>query len=128
MSDCETRKFVAARQVSASDRSKYRSFAAALRIPSVPVLRILRRLAPARPAASSMSNRLYGKSANFMVSFHATRDWLKDFAGFVENLSDRYLKTLVAQVHISVGQTVEVHPEKGLLEAVKKAGLNARGG
>lgn len=35
-------------------------------------------------------------------------------------MSDRSLKTLVAQVHTSVGQTVEVHPQPGLLEELKK--------
>lgn len=63
----------------------------------------------------------HAKSANFMVSFLATPNWLKEFAnGFVKDLSDKSLKTLVAQVHTSVGQTVEVHPEKDLLEELKK--------
>ena len=45
----------------------------------------------------------------------------EEFAtGFVRDLSDRNLKTLVAQIHTSVGQTVEVKPENGLLEALKK--------
>lgn len=63
----------------------------------------------------------YGKEANFMVSFLVIPTWLKDFAtGFVRDLSDRHLKSLVAQIHTSVGQTVEVKPENGLLEALKK--------
>jgi hypothetical protein len=63
----------------------------------------------------------YGKEANFMVSFLIVPNWLKDFAtGFVRDLSDKNLKTLVAQIHTSVGQTTEVKPEKGLLEALKK--------
>jgi hypothetical protein len=66
----------------------------------------------------------HGKSANFMVSFLAIPNWPREFAtGFVKDLSDKSLKTLVAQVHTSVGQTVEVHPEKNLLEEVKMAGL-----
>jgi hypothetical protein len=63
----------------------------------------------------------YGKEANFMVSFLIARTWLKDFAtNFVGDLSDRNLKTLVALIHTSVGQTVEVKPENDLLEALKK--------
>ena len=63
----------------------------------------------------------YGKAANFTVSFLIVPTWLKEFAtGFVRDLSDRNLKTLVAQIHTSVGQTVEVKPEDGLLEALKK--------
>lgn len=62
-------------------------------------------------------------SANFMVSFLATPNWLTEFAtGVVKDLSDKSLKTVVALVHTSVGQTVEVQPEKGLLERLKKAG------
>lgn len=63
----------------------------------------------------------YGKEANFMVSFLVIPTWPKDFAtGFVRDLSDRNLKTLVAQIHTSVGQTVEVKPEYDLLEELKK--------
>jgi hypothetical protein len=65
----------------------------------------------------------HGKSANFMVSFLVVPEWLKEFAtGFVKDLSDKSLKTLVAQIFTSVGQTVEVHPEKELLEELRKAG------
>jgi len=68
----------------------------------------------------------HGKSADFMVSFLATPTWLMEFAtGFVKDSSDKSLKTLVALVHTSVGQTVEVQPEKPLLGRLKKAG-NAR--
>jgi hypothetical protein len=67
----------------------------------------------------------HGKTANFMVSFAVTKDWAKQFAdGFIRDLSDKRLKTLVAQIHTSVGRTVEVHPEKELLEQLKKASLN----
>jgi hypothetical protein len=61
-----------------------------------------------------------------LVSFLAAPDWPKDFAAeFVKDLSNRNLRTLVVQVHTSVGHTVEVHPEPGLLEAVQRAGRNA---
>jgi len=62
----------------------------------------------------------HGKSAQFMVSFLETPNWLDEFAeGFVKDLSDKSLKTLVAQVHTSVGKTVEVRPEDDLLERLR---------
>jgi hypothetical protein len=70
----------------------------------------------------------HGKNANFMVSFLATPNWLHEFAtGFVKDLSDRSLKTLVAQVHTAVGQTVEVRPESDLLQRLKEAAAHATG-
>ena len=63
----------------------------------------------------------HGKIANFMVSFLATPGWLRDFAtGFVQDLSDNSLKTLVAQIHTSVGQTIEVRPERPLIQRLKE--------
>jgi len=48
-------------------------------------------------------------------------NWKREFAnGFVRDLSDKALKTLVAQVHTSVGKTVDVHPRKDLLDALKE--------
>ena len=65
----------------------------------------------------------HGESADFMVSFRATPNWTREFAhGFVKDLSDKSLTTLVALVHTSVGQTVEVRPEKELLHEFKNAG------
>lgn len=61
----------------------------------------------------------HGKNASFMVSFNHTPAWLTEFAnGFLK--SDKELDTLVAQVHTSVGQTIEVKPEKGLVERLRK--------
>ncbi|MFN7934513.1 MAG: hypothetical protein U0R19_14370 [Bryobacteraceae bacterium] len=80
-----------------------------------------------QPVSGPYSNQYpielaHGRSANFMVSFVVVPDWLKEFAtDFVEDVSDKALRTLVAQVHTSVGQTVEVHPEQGLIEEIKKA-------
>jgi hypothetical protein len=66
---------------------------------------------------------VHGKSADFMVSFLATPNWQKDFPmGFIKDLSDRSLKTLVALVQTSVGQSIEVQPEKQLLARLKTAG------
>lgn len=59
----------------------------------------------------------HGKNAKFMVSFADTPNWVGDFARrFVEDLSDRSLKTLVAQIHTSVGIAIQAKPESGLLE------------
>lgn len=67
----------------------------------------------------------HGEHANFMVSFKQTENWLTEFAnGFLNPISDRDMKTLVAQVHTSTGQTVEVKPETGLLERLEKARTN----
>jgi len=53
-------------------------------------------------------NRLPGENG----SEFQTPNWLKDFAtGFVKDLSDRSLKTLVALAHTSVGQTVDPNQE-----------------
>lgn len=63
----------------------------------------------------------HGKSASFMVSFKHTPTWLVEFAtGFLRSLSEKELDTLVAQVHTSVGQTIEVKPERDLIERLKK--------
>lgn len=63
----------------------------------------------------------HGKSTSLMVSFAQTPQWVTEFAkGFVQDLSDRNLKTLVAQVHTSVGKTIEVKPEPDLLLRLKK--------
>ena len=64
----------------------------------------------------------HGKSANFMVSFQTMPSWPKDFAhGFVRDVSDKNLKTLVARICTSVGQTIKARPEKGLLDRLKEA-------
>ena len=63
----------------------------------------------------------HGKTADFMVSFLAMPIWLDEFAkGFVQDLSDRSLKTLVALLQTSVGHMVEVRPEPGLRRRLKE--------
>jgi hypothetical protein len=63
----------------------------------------------------------HGKGASFLVSLDLLPSWKKDFAtGFIRDLSDKSLRTLVAQVHTSVGTTVEARPRKDLLDALKK--------
>ncbi|MGH8719939.1 MAG: hypothetical protein ACREV0_13540, partial [Burkholderiales bacterium] len=64
----------------------------------------------------------HGKSANFLVSFLATPNWLRDFAtGFVKDVSDRSIGTLVAQIHTSIGETVEVKPEADLVRRLRES-------
>jgi len=63
----------------------------------------------------------YGKSAQFLVSFDVVPNWAKDFGtGFVQDLSERNLKTLVVQVHTALG-LVEVHPMVDVLQLIKTA-------
>jgi len=64
----------------------------------------------------------HGKTANFMVSLVVTPDWLKRFGEeFIRSGEGKYLKTLLAGVHTSVGQTISIRPEPELLERLKKA-------
>lgn len=64
----------------------------------------------------------HGEQAAFLVSFNTVPDWAKDFAvGFIQDLEPRNLKTLRAVIHTSVGQSIEVVPEKNLLEKLRKA-------
>ena len=63
----------------------------------------------------------HGKSAHFMVSLMAAPTWFKHLAlDFIEDLSDENLGTLVAQVHTSIGETVEAKPAKAILDELKK--------
>lgn len=64
---------------------------------------------------------LYGKHAAFLVPSGDTSIWFKDFAEmFLQDFSRKSLKTLVAQIHTSVGQIIEVHPEPGFLDELSK--------
>jgi hypothetical protein len=64
----------------------------------------------------------HGEQASFLVSFKAVPSWPKDFGvGFVKDLQPRNLKTLRAIIHTSVGQSIEVVPEKNLLERLREA-------
>jgi hypothetical protein len=63
----------------------------------------------------------YGKNAKFIVSFDVVPNWARDFGtSFVQDLSDKYLKTLVVQVHTPIG-FVEAHPMPNVLELIKTA-------
>lgn len=67
----------------------------------------------------------HGKAVSFMVSFSHTPTWLTEFANdFLKSISDKEMDTLVVQIHTSVGQTIEVKPEKDLLERLRKVRNN----
>jgi hypothetical protein len=62
----------------------------------------------------------HGEQATFLVSFLASPNWSKEFAtGFVEDLSEKNLKTLRGMVHTSVGKSIEVVPEENLIERLR---------
>ena len=62
----------------------------------------------------------HGKDAMFTVSLSSTPNWTSDFcARFINDPSGRSLKTLRAQIFTSVGQTVEVKPETGLVDRLR---------
>lgn len=64
----------------------------------------------------------HGKRASFLVSLKHTPEWTTEFCTkFVESVDDRYLNTLMAQIHTSVGKTIEVKVEKGLIDLIKKS-------
>lgn len=70
----------------------------------------------------------HGKNADFRVSFLATLNWLREFStGFIQDLSDRSMKTLVAQIHTSVGETIEVRPEKDLIRRLRESAMGVTG-
>ena len=65
----------------------------------------------------------HGEQIIFLVSLLALPTWPKDFATtFVQDLSSDNLSTLRALIHTSVGETVEVKPEEGLLKRLRAAG------
>ncbi len=62
----------------------------------------------------------HGEGASFLHSFKDSPNWTADFAsGFVKDTGDRNLKTLRALIHTSIGKTIEVVPEKNLLERLQ---------
>ena len=65
----------------------------------------------------------YGKQASFMVSFAHTLNWPENFMkGFVR---ESEIKTLVGQVHTSVGTTINTKPEPGLTRRLLSVNLKA---
>lgn len=72
------------------------------------------------PESHDYPKRLeHGEIASFLV--FTGRGWPADFMnGFVQSNDPRYLKTLVAQVHTSLGQSVDCKPEANLIELLAK--------
>ena len=63
----------------------------------------------------------YGKSAKFLVSFDVMPNWARDFGtGFVQDLSEKHLKTLIVQVHTALG-FVEARPMANVLQLIRTA-------
>lgn len=63
----------------------------------------------------------YGKNAKFLVSFDVMPDWARDFGtGFVQDLSEKNLKTLVVQVQTPLG-VAEAYPMPNVLQLIKTA-------
>lgn len=68
----------------------------------------------------------YGKSAKFLVSFDVMPNWARDFGtDFVQDLSEKHLKTLVVQVHTPLG-LVEARPMANVLERIRSAARGSR--
>ena len=66
---------------------------------------------------------LHGEQVTFLVSLLALPAWPKDFAtGFIQDISLKNLSTLRAQIHTSVGETIEVKPEESLFERLRESG------
>lgn len=64
----------------------------------------------------------HGEQASFLVSFKTIPAWPDHFAKtFIRDVSDKNLKTLRALIHTSLGQTIEVVPEKDLLQRLREA-------
>lgn len=64
----------------------------------------------------------HGEQATFLVSLNVVPNWSKDFStGFIKNLSKKNLKSLRAQIHTSLGTTIDVIPENNLLEKLTKS-------
>lgn len=69
-----------------------------------------------------------GKNANFLVSFDIMPNWARDFGtGFVQDLSEKNLKTLVVQIQTPLG-VAEAHPMPNVLERIRSAAWSSRQG
>ncbi|MDR1967597.1 MAG: hypothetical protein LBQ32_02745 [Burkholderiaceae bacterium] len=64
----------------------------------------------------------HGEQATFLVSFRAAPNWASEFAkGFVQDTCKAHLSTLRGQIYTSVGRTIDVVPEGGLIEKLRSA-------
>ena len=65
----------------------------------------------------------HGERAQFFIYFTESPNWMRDFvAEFVQDVSDKSINTLRAQIHTSVGHSIDVVPEQSLLEKLKNVG------
>lgn len=63
----------------------------------------------------------YGKNEKFLVSFDVMPNWARDFGtGFVQDLSEKNLKTLAVQVQTLL-DVAEAHPMPNVLQLIKAA-------
>ena len=62
----------------------------------------------------------HGETAQFIVYFSESPNWMRDFiADFVHDVSEKSINTLRAQIHTSVGHSIDVVPEQSLLERLR---------
>ena len=65
----------------------------------------------------------HGEKAQFIIDFTESPNWMKDFVTqFIRDVSDKSLNTLRAQIHTSLGHSIDVVPEQSLLEKLKNVG------
>lgn len=83
---------------------------------------VIQMLSPTSVSRVPMQLVHHGQRAMFQLYLDDAPTWAQDFAtNFVGDLSDRRLKTLRALVQTSTGQTLEVVPEKNVLELLREA-------
>lgn len=76
----------------------------------------------------------HGKSAQFMwplqdpLGKEAGEMWARDFLKLLEPDFEKSLRTLVVQVHTSVGKTIEVRPDDGFLKRLREARASGASG
>ena len=61
----------------------------------------------------------HGENASLVFSLAKEPDWVRDFKKFLDDTSDKSLKTLRAQIFTSVGQTFEIKPEGSLIDLLR---------
>ena len=63
----------------------------------------------------------YGESAQFIVLVKGSEHWIPGFADqFIDDLSERSIRTLRGQIHTSVGHAEIIVPEEGVLEELRR--------
>ena len=77
---------------------------------------------PSRSSPNQFGKAIdHGQTAQFVIDFEESPGWMRDFATeMVQDGSTRFLKTLRAQVHTSVGHTETVKPDKSFLDEIQE--------